>query len=111
MLFGVCGFGLAFLVPDIVTLSLFVSYLAIIFAPPIIAGLYSKKISANAVFYSILIPTVFLFMFFSIIGNNIFVILGAVGILILLFYDKIFKKKVTSYLTFTNDKRITNEKG
>lgn len=90
-LFGLLGFFVAFMVPNIVTLTLFVTYLAITFAPPIFAGLYSKKISANASFYSLLIPSLILITLFSVIGKNIFVLTGVTGILIILFYDKFFK--------------------
>jgi len=79
-LFGIGGFLLAFLVPDIITLSLVVSYLALIFVPPIFAGIYSKKFSANASFYSILIPTIILFILFPIVEENTFVITTLLGI-------------------------------
>jgi len=92
-LFGVSGFFLAFMVPNIITLSLVVSYLALIFAPPIFAGLYSKKISSDATFYSILIPTIALFSLYPILAANTFIVSTPLGIFILLFYDKIFKKK------------------
>lgn len=91
-MFGVLGFLLAFLIPDIVTLSLLTTYLALIFIPPIFAGIYSQKISSKAVFYSLLIPTAVLFLLFDIVGENTFVITTISGIGIILFYDKIFKK-------------------
>ncbi len=91
-LFGLLGFFVAFMIPNIVTLTLFVTYLAITFAPPIFAGLYSKKTSANASFYSLLIPFLILVTLFTVIGKNIFVLTGLSGILIILFYDKVFKK-------------------
>jgi len=97
-LFGILGFFVAFMVPNIVTLTLFVTYLAIAFAPPIFAGLYSKKISANASFYSLLIPFLILVTLFTVIGKNIFVLTGLSGILIILFYDKIFRRKTNSRL-------------
>ncbi len=92
-LFGLCGFFIAFMVPNIITLSIFVVYMALLFVPPILAGLYSKKISSNASFYSILIPIIVLFSLYSIVGKNTFMITTPLGILIILFYDKIFKKK------------------
>jgi len=92
LLFGSLGFILAFLVPDIIVLSLFVSYLALIFAPPIFAGLYSKRVSANASFYSLLIPSILLVILYPIIDKNTFMITTPIGIIIILFYDKIFKK-------------------
>jgi len=91
-LFGSFGFIIAFLIPNIITLSLIVTYLALIFVPPIIAGIYSKKITANASFYSILIPTILLFILFPIVKENTFVITTPLGILMIVFYDKIFKK-------------------
>lgn len=92
-LFGILGFFIAFMIPNIVTLSLFVAYLAISFAPPIFAGIYSKRTSSNASFYSLLVPFLILVILFPIIGKNIFILTGLVGILIILFYDKVFKKK------------------
>ncbi len=92
-LFGICGFFVAFMIPNIITLSLVVTYLSLIFVPPIIAGIYSKRFSANASFYSILIPTIILFSIYPIVKENTFVITSPLGILIVLFYDKIFKRK------------------
>jgi len=92
-LFGILGFFLAFLIPNIITLSLVVTYLALIFVPAIFAGIYSKKVSANASFYSILIPTIVLFILFPIIKENTFIITTPLSILIILLFDKIFKNK------------------
>jgi len=92
-LFGICGFSIAFLFPNIVSLSLFSSYLAVTFAIPLIFGLYSKKISANASFYALLFSTIGLIISFPIIGPNSFVVPLIFSLSILLFYDKIFKKK------------------
>ena len=92
-LFGIGGFFLAFMIPNIITLSLLVAYFALIFVPPIFAGLYSEKFSANASFYSILIPTIVLFSLFPIVKENTFAITTPLGILITLFYDKLFKRK------------------
>lgn len=92
-IFGIIGFGLALLIPNIVTLSLLVTYLALIFVPPIFAGIYSKKTSENACFYSILIPTVILFVLFPILKEQTFVITTPLSVLIVIFYDKIFGKK------------------
>ena len=91
--FGVVGFGLAFIIPNIVTLSLLVTYLALIFVPPIFAGIYSKKISANACFYSILIPSIVLFVLFPILKEQVFVVTTLLGVLIITLYDKIFKRR------------------
>ncbi len=88
-LFGVVGFVVAFILPNIITLSLLVTYLAIIFVPPIIAGLYSKKTSCEASFWSILIPTIVLFSLFPFVKENTFLITAPIGILIILFYDKL----------------------
>jgi len=92
-LFGICGFFVAFMIPNIITLSLVVSYLSLIFVPPIIAGIYSKKFSANASFYSILMPTIVLFSLYPLVGANTFVITSPLGILMVLFYDKVFRKE------------------
>jgi SSS family solute:Na+ symporter len=92
-LFGFGGFLLAFAVPKIITLSLIVSYLALIFVPPVLAGMYSKRISADASFYSILIPTILLFLLYPILDSNTFLVSSPLGILLILFYDRMFKKK------------------
>lgn len=97
MVFGICGFLIAFMIPNIITLSLLVAYLALIFVPPIFAGIYSKRISSNASFYAILIPTIVLFSLFFVIGKNIFIIVAILSILIILFYDKIFRKKLKKF--------------
>ena len=91
--FGVVGFVLAFIIPNIVTLSLLVTYLALIFVPPIFAGIYSKKISANASFYSILVPASLLFILFPFLKEQVFIVTTLLGVLIITLYDKIFKRK------------------
>lgn len=96
ILFGLGGFIFAFLVPNIITLSLIVTYLALIFVPPIIAGIYSKNASANASFYSILIPTILLFTLYPFLKENTFLITSPLGILMIIFYDKIFKTKIVT---------------
>lgn len=96
--FGIFGFVLAFLIPNIVTLSLIVTYLALIFVPPIYAALYSKKVSANASFYSILIPSIVLFAMFPFLKENTFVVTVLLGVLIIALYDKVFKNKVVKTL-------------
>lgn len=92
-LFGIFGGFIAFIFPSIVTLSLFVTYLALIFVPAIFAGLYSEKISPNASFYSILIPFLLLIILFPIVGNNVFIITTLSAVLIILFYDRVFRGK------------------
>lgn len=91
-LFGILGGFIAFVVPNIITLSLFVTYLTLIFVPAIFAGLYSQKISGKASFYSILISFILLLILFPIVGKNTFLITTLLATLIILFYDKIFKK-------------------
>jgi len=91
--FGIVGFALAFIIPNIVTLSLLVTYLALIFVPSIFAGIYSKKISANASFYSILIPSIVLFILFPILKEQVFVVTTLLAVLIVTLYDKIFKRR------------------
>ena len=93
-LFGILGFVIAFILPNIITLSLLVTYLAIIFVPPIISGLYYKKTSSEASFWSILIPTIVLFSLFPFVKENTFLISGTLGIVIIIFYDKLFKVKL-----------------
>jgi Na+/proline symporter len=92
ILFGMFGFGIAIFVPHIITLGLFALYLSLIFVPPIFAGLYSSKISANAVFYAILISTIILFAVYNIVGKNTFIVTTSTSTLITLFYDRIFSK-------------------
>jgi len=91
--FGIFGFALAFLIPNIVTLSLLVTYFALIFVPPIFAGIYSKKTSANASFYSILIPSIVLFILFPILKEQVFIVTTLLGVLIVTLYDKVFRRK------------------
>lgn len=88
-IFGMISFSIAFLIPDIITLSLLQGYFALIFVPAILAGFYSKK-TASASFYSILIPSIVLFVLFSIIGKNTFILTTFLSISIILFYDKFF---------------------
>lgn len=97
--FGSFGFILAFVVPNIITLSLIVTYLALIFVPPIFAALYSKKVSANASFCAILVPTITLFALFPILQENTFVVTVLLGVLIVTLYDKIFTRKTPRVLT------------
>jgi len=92
-IFGTIGFLVAFLIPNIITLSLLATYLALIFVPPIIAGIYSKKTTSNASFYSIIIPTILLLVLFPFLKESTFVITSPLGILMIIFYDKIFKTK------------------
>lgn len=84
---------IAIAIPDIVSLSLFCSYLTLILVPSVIAGFYFPKVSSNASFYSILIPTILLCGLYFSIGGNSFIISTAAAFLIILFYDKIFKKQ------------------
>jgi Na+/proline symporter len=92
-LFGVAGFLIAFLIPNMITLSLIVTYLALIFVPPIIAGINSKSTTSNASFYSILIPTILLFILYPFLKENTFIITSPLGILMIIFYDKMFKSQ------------------
>ncbi len=91
--FGAIGFVVAFMFPNIVTLTLIVSYLAMVFVPPIFAGLFSKKISADASFWSLVIPTIILFALYPVVGVNIFLLTIPAGVLIVLLYDKVFRVK------------------
>lgn len=92
-LFGVFGFFIAFIVPNIVTLTLLVGYLAFVFVPPVFAAIYSRNTSANAGFYAILIPAIVLFSAYPIVGENTFVLTAPLGIFIVLFYDRVFKRR------------------
>lgn len=91
--FGLVCLAITLFVPQMITLTLFVVYIALIFVPAIIAGLYTKKVSENAVFYSLLIPSILLFMGYVPIGKNIFLLTTILAILIVSTYDKIFKNK------------------
>ena len=84
--FGAFGFTLAFLVPNIVTLSLLNTYLVLNFVPPIFAGLYSN-ISADASFWAILISSVVLFVLFPILGKDTFIINVPLCIFLTIGYD------------------------
>lgn len=89
LLFGVFSFGIAYLIPDIMILSMLTIYFALIFIPSIFAGLYSKKITSNAVFYSLLIPSIILALVYPILTKHSFLISTPLSIFIILFYDKI----------------------
>ncbi|MFH1290337.1 MAG: sodium:solute symporter family protein [Nanoarchaeota archaeon] len=91
--FGIISFGIAFLVPKIVTMALFSTYLAVIIAIPVMFGLYWKKLSANASFYALLLSTISLLILFPILREMSFVVPMILTLGILIFYDKIFKKK------------------
>jgi len=97
-LFGIFGFLIAFMIPNIVGLSLLVAYIALIFVPAIFGGILSKKVSANASFYSILIPFLILILSLPFLGSNSFIVPTLTSILIIVFYDKIFKKKTPTPL-------------
>lgn len=88
-LFGIFAGLLVLAIPSIVSLSLLVSYMALIFVPAIFATLYSEKISANASFYSILIGFIVLIVSFPIIGKNAFIAPILLATFIILFFDKI----------------------
>ncbi|MBN2585648.1 sodium:solute symporter family protein [Patescibacteria group bacterium] len=92
--FGIFGFVLAFLVPNIITLSLLVTYLALIFIPPIFVGIYGKRFSPEASFYAILVPVIVLFAAYPFVGENTFIITTPLGVLIVLLYDLIFRRKI-----------------
>lgn len=93
-LFGILAGVVVWAIPSIVSLSLLVSYLALIFVPAIFAVLYSEKISSNASFYSILIGFLLLIILFPILGKNAFIIPVLMSTAIILFYDKFFSQKV-----------------
>lgn len=90
---GIIGFSIAYLIPDIVVLSLFVSYLAVMVSLTLLFGLFSKKLSANASFYSIISSVLLLILFFPIMGPNSFIPPLIVSLGILVFYDRIFMKR------------------
>jgi Na+/proline symporter len=89
--FGIVAGLLVLAVPSIVSLSLLVSYMALVFVPAIFAALYSDKVSANASFYSILIGFALLVGLFPVLGKNVFIIPVLAATLIILFFDKVFK--------------------
>ncbi|MFA6073421.1 MAG: sodium:solute symporter family protein [Candidatus Woesearchaeota archaeon] len=91
--FGIIAGGIVLIIPSIVSLSLLVSYMTLIFVPAILAALYSKKTSANASFYSILLGFSLLIILFPVLGKNAFIIPVLMATSIVLFYDKVFKKK------------------
>lgn len=97
--FGILCLIIATFIPDIITLSLLCSYLTLIFVPAIIAWFYFPRVSSNASFYSILIPTIILLSTYFIIWKNTFLISTATAIVIIVFYDKFFKKRDKQILT------------
>jgi len=92
-LFGVVGFSIAFLIPKLITLSLFSSYMSVTFALTLLFALYSDKISSNAAFWALSLSILSLLISYPIIGPNSFIFPVVISIPILIFYDKIFKKK------------------
>jgi SSS family solute:Na+ symporter len=88
-LFGVTSFSIAFLIPDIVTLSIFQVYLALIFVFPILTGLYSNKYSSGASFWSILIGFISLIILFPFLETNTVLIQIPLSLITFFFYDKI----------------------
>lgn len=91
--FWILSLVLAIFVPQMITLTLLLVYLALIFVPAIIGWLYSKKISENAVFYSLLIPSIILLIGYLFDKENIFLFTTIISILIVCFYDMIFESK------------------
>lgn len=89
--FGLASITIAALFPNIVNLAFFSVILGFVSAPAVLTGLYSKKISNNAVFYSQLIPFVVLIATYWKIGASTVMITAPLGIAILLFYDPIRK--------------------
>ncbi|PIQ75929.1 hypothetical protein COV83_04915 [Candidatus Peregrinibacteria bacterium CG11_big_fil_rev_8_21_14_0_20_49_14] len=88
-LFGACGFFLALFVPEIVSLSLVVTYLSLIFVPASFAAIYHKNVSANAAFWSLLVPSGVLFLCFPFVKENTFIITTSLSVVILTMYDRI----------------------
>lgn len=96
---GCFGFLTGFMIPSIVKLSIFQVYFSLIFIFPIFTGLYSKKISSDASFYSILLGFITLICLYPFIGMNTIVIHLPVTLIVLLSYDfvaKLFGKKKKS---------------
>ena len=71
--FGFAGFLLAYLVPAIVTLSLFVVYAALIFVPPLLAGFFSGRFSAKGALWALLMPAFILLFSFPLMPKYAFV--------------------------------------
>ena len=96
-LFGIAAFSVVFFIPHIVSLSLLASYTAGMFAIAILFALYTK-VSANANFYALLLSMIALFTCFPLMGPNSFVPPLITIVAVLIFYDKIFKKKTPTPL-------------
>ena len=64
------------------------SYLALIFVPSIMAGLYGSRTSPQASFLSILIPTALLVALYPFLTKNTFLITTPLSVAIVLFYDR-----------------------
>ena len=93
LLFGSLGILSALIFPRLVDLGIFYFSLAAIPAATIIFGMISQKHSANANFYSILIPMILLFALYPLLTSKTFLLTTSLSILIALLYDKIFIKK------------------
>jgi solute:Na+ symporter, SSS family len=94
VLFGIISGVIAFIIPSIIKLSLFVSYMALMFVPSVIAGFVSKKTSGKASFYSILLSVICLsgLYFFTSYSKSSFILGLLIAVITILFYDKVFKK-------------------
>ncbi len=88
VLVGLLGFGIVYFIPNIVTLSLLSLTVMLIFAPPILAGLFWERYSADAGFWSLLIPTILLAVLFPVIGKSTFLVTTPVGVALTALYDR-----------------------
>jgi len=93
VIFGIISGIIAFIIPSIITLSLFGSYMALMFVPSVIAGFVSNKTSGKASFYSILFSVICLTVlyFFTPFSKSSFILGLFIAIIFVLFYDKVFK--------------------
>lgn len=89
--FGIFGFAIAFLLPDIVQLSIITAYLAALLVPAIIAGLYTK-ISAEASFWSMLLPSMLLAAVYPVLGKHAFIPPVLLSIAIIVLYDPVRRR-------------------
>ncbi|MDO8555732.1 MAG: sodium:solute symporter family protein [Nanoarchaeota archaeon] len=88
--FGVVGYVLAFVVPDIVLLTLFVAYLTIVFIPPIFAGFFASKVSGRAVFYALLFGSLVLAATFVWLPTTSFIFSTLTSVVVTFGFDRVF---------------------
>jgi Na+/proline symporter len=85
VLIGAAALGIAYIFPSIVQLSVIAAFTSLCFAPAMLVGLFNWKVSPNAVFVSMILALIALFLGQSTLGNLNFIAIIAAGCLPILF--------------------------